>query len=424
MSLSFGIPLLDAVLWSIITFSLLVVLHEGGHFLAARLFGVKVHEFMVGLPGPALRWRSKRSGTFFGVTMVPLGGYVRIAGMEPGAEDELLAPALRKVTDAGRAYVADVSASLGVSLERAATLLATLVDWGAVEVLDADAYRYGALMRRAEGETGVALLARARSVTYRGRRTWQRITILAAGVAVNIVAAIAAFTLVLSVWGYYLPSLAIERVDPAFGAADAGIRAGDRIVSVEGEALTDWESLLDAVARLDPGSSAEIGFVRDGTERTASVVVSSHDGRPVLGLTAGLEQVDLTFLAALGESVGFTGTMAVAILGFFNPATFRESLAGARSVIGISEEVARAVQAGPLDYAALVAMLSLALGLMNVLPIPPLDGGKIVLEVVERFMGRPLRREVSLAFSAVGAVMLFALIGYLMYADVMRIATG
>ena len=65
---------LTTIFWGVITFSILVVIHEGGHFLAARAFGVKVHEFMVGLPGPAIRFRSKRSGTSFGITAIPLGG--------------------------------------------------------------------------------------------------------------------------------------------------------------------------------------------------------------------------------------------------------------------------------------------------------------------------------------------------------------
>ena len=78
-----------------------------GHFLAARAFGVKVHEFMVGLPGPALRLHTKNMD--WGVTAVPLGGYVRIAGMEPGAEDELLGDALVAIRDHGPLGIADGS---------------------------------------------------------------------------------------------------------------------------------------------------------------------------------------------------------------------------------------------------------------------------------------------------------------------------
>ena len=77
-----------------------------------------------------------------------------------------------------------------------------------------------------------------------------------------------------------------------------------------------------------------------------------------------------------------------------------------------------------MDYAVLVALLSLSLGVMNILPIPPLDGGKVLMEVIERAIGHPLKREVALGISATGAILLFSLIGYLMYADIARIATG
>ena len=122
-----------AIFWGGITFSLLVVIHEGGHFLAARAFKIKVHEFMIGLPGPALRFRSKRTGVFYGVTAIPLGGYVRIAGMEPGAEDELLGPALIAVRRLGNMHPLQLAEELRVTNDRASALLTTLADWGAVE---------------------------------------------------------------------------------------------------------------------------------------------------------------------------------------------------------------------------------------------------------------------------------------------------
>ncbi len=93
---------------------------------------------------------------------------------------------------------------------------------------------------------------------------------------------------------------------------------------------------------------------------------------------------------------------------------------GARGVIGISVEVAEAVRNGPLDYAWLIALLSLSLGVMNILPIPPLDGGKVLLEIIERVKGSPIPRNVVMGISMAGVLVLFSFIGYVMYADVMR----
>lgn len=408
------------VFWGVLTFSILIVLHEGGHFLVARAFGVKVHEFMIGLPGPAIRFKAK-SGTRFGMTMVPLGGYVRIAGMEPGAEDELLAPTLMAITRAGRADSVSIARVLEIDRDRAAALLATLADWGAVAPAEDDDYSYVPLMEAELDESAPDLLGRARRSTYRGLPTRKRIAVLAAGVAVNLISAVLVFTVVLSVWGYWEPSLRIAAVGEGTAAEAAGLRVGDVIDSMDGVALEDWNGLVSGLARFEPGTRVPIAVTRDGSVRTFTVTLGSGEGGTAyLGVSPEGRHVDLSAPQALVESVSWIGLVFKAIIEFFNPSTFQHSVQGARSVVGISVEVTRAAEDGPLSYAWIVALLSLSLGVMNVLPIPPLDGGKITLELIEKAMGRPIRREVSLGLSVAGALLLFSFIGYVMYADVLR----
>ena len=412
---------LSTILWGVLTFSILVVLHEGGHFLAARAFGVKVHEFMIGLPGPAIRLRSRKTGTAFGITMVPLGGYVRIAGMEPGPEDELLGPALKSATRAGRTDANRLAGEIGVDVERASRLLATLADWGALQPASDDDVSYVSVLE-ADVNTDVSeLLDRARSVTYRALSRPKRIAVLSMGVVTNLLTAILVFTTVLSVWGYYTQSLAISDVTPDSGAEAAGLLPGDRIIAIDGEELTDWLSLTETVDRTEPGDRVPLVYERDETLRRTTVTIGESDeGAPVLGVVSGIEQVNPSFPEAAVESVRLTGMVFAAIGGFFSPETFEESVEGARGIVGISVEVAEAARSGPLNYAWIVALLSLSLGVMNILPIPPLDGGKIALELVEAAAGRPLGRRFSLGLSLTGAMLLFSLIGYLMYADVVR----
>jgi regulator of sigma E protease len=408
-----------ALFWGVLTFSVLVVIHEGGHFLTARLFGVKVHEFMLGLPGPALRFRSKRSGTRYGVTALPLGGYVRIAGMEPGEEDDLLGPALEILVRRDRTEEAELAAMLSVTRERAGAILATLADWGAIEAAE-DGHGWVPTVDAPADLSANELLDRARSVTYRGKRTWQRVVILLTGVAFNFLAAILIFTVTLSAWGYEVPSLTLTTVVKGSAAATAGIRTGDRVVSFAGRPLSQWSDLLDSIGQRRPGERVSVGFTRDGRRSTVSVVLGGTGSRALLGVGAGLERQRFSVLGALRESLVWTGMVFVAIGQFFNPSTFAASVANARSVVGISYEVARAAQAGPIEYAWMIALLSLSLGALNILPIPPLDGGKVAVELIERIRRRPLRRELSYAVSALGAVLLFSLIFYLMYADIMR----
>ena len=413
----------NIVFWGVITFSILVVLHEGGHFLAAKAFKVKVHEFMIGLPGPALRVRSKRSGTAFGVTIIPLGGYVRIAGMEPGPEDPLLGPVLAAVTRARRTNALELSTGLNASASQIETALVTLADWGAIAPAEDDGDSYVALMDESLADDPDELLAQARAVTYRGLPTLKRIALLSAGVAVNLAMAIAVFTFVITVFGYYQPSLTIEKTVSDGAAAAAGLRAGDRIVAVDGETLRDWGKFTAVVSQHEPGDDIEVRFMRDQTERSVVAVLGAReDGTAVLGVQSEIEFVRPGVVGAFVDSLKWTGVVFQAVADLFRPSTFRQTLAGAMSVVGISVEVARVVRNGPLDYAWLVAFLSLSLGVMNLLPIPPLDGGKVMLEVIERIAGRPLPRKLAYGLNAAGMILLLTLVGYLIYADVMRLA--
>ncbi len=424
---NFMMPLGQAVFWGVITFSLLVVMHEGGHFLAARLFGVNVSEFMIGLPGPALRWRGTR--TTFGVTAVPLGGYVRIAGMEPGEEDPLLADALWAVAQAGGMDASALASALAIDRDRAFALLVTLTDWTAVEAERGGSHDYVARVTPEPGEAADELLSRVREHTYRGQPTWKRVVILASGVAVNIVAAILTFTVVLTAYGFFVPTLSLDAVVAKSAAATAGLKAGDAITTLDGRKLTEWTQLTDGLKKYKPGQVVSIGYTRNGTRHVTDVTLGAGDtGHAFLGVQAHQVNRPEPLGTAFVDSLKLTGKVFAAIAGFFasviHPPQFVQNLQGARSVIGISAEVAKAVRNGPLDYAWLVALLSLTLGAMNILPLPPLDGGKVALELIERAVGRPIKRELAYGVSAAGAILLFALIGYLMYADIVRLAAG
>jgi regulator of sigma E protease len=409
---------LDIVFWGVLTFSILVVLHEGGHFLAARAFGVKVHEFMIGLPGPALRLRTKNMD--WGITAIPLGGYVRIAGMEPGPEDALLGPALGAIARAGELEIGELSTELGVDVQRATALVTTLEDWGALTEPKPDIVTLTTSLDSAMGET--ALLDAARRRTYRGLPTWKRLVVLTAGVVVNLFTAIAVFTVVLSAWGTYEPSTVLETVNAASPAAQAGILPGDRLVSFEGQPVESWVGFLELMSTTDSGQTVTIGVERAGATIERDAVLAERDGHGFLGIGPSFAKVEYTVPQAIRQSFVWTGTVFKAIGDFFRPATFARSVENARGVVGISIMAADAAKAGPLDYAWLIALLSLSLGAMNILPIPPLDGGKVAVEIIERAAGRPLGRRFSIAVSAAGAVLLFSLIGYIMYTDVMRLA--
>jgi len=409
------------VFWFIVTFSILVVLHEGGHFLVARAFGVHVHEFMIGLPGPSLRFHGKK--TDYGVTATPLGGYVRISGMEPGPEDPNLQTVLAYVTRARTATLDQVSRDLGMSLEDADTALTILADWNAVVRQGADDNElYDARFDAALADDPQALIDLARSTTYRGLSTLKRILVLCAGVVVNLAAAVLVFVLVLTLYGVPTATLTVDATLAGGGAAKAGIVHGDTITALGNQQIRTWEELLSAIAKHKVGESLPV-TVRsaDGAARHVTVILgSATDGKPRLGIQVTTENVHQTLWQALKMSFGYVGLVFKAIAGFFSPRTFRTSIQQSTGVIGVAVMAEQAAGRGPIDYAFLVALLSLSLGVMNILPIPPLDGGKVAIEIVEALSHRQLSRQLSIGISLVGVMVLVALIGYLMYADVVR----
>jgi regulator of sigma E protease len=410
---------LSAIFWGILTFSILVVLHEGGHFLTARSFGVHVHEFMIGLPGPAVRFHGKK--TDYGITAIPLGGYVRISGMEPGPEDPLLGPALAYITAERSATATSLAEALGVDDAQADSLLYTLVDWNAIGTVPDSDGEYVASFPAKLAENPRELLDEARSTTYRSLSTIKRIVVLSAGVVVNLVSAILVFVLVLTLYGVPKQTLTVATTLPAGAAAAAGMRSGDTVRSFDGTVLQDWEALLADLAKHKPGDVVEVTVDRDGATLTKTITLGKNEsGGAQLGIGVTQTRVRLSVGEALKDSFMWIGLVFKAIGGFFNPATFQTSVSQSSSVVGISVAVSRAVESGPIDYAFIVALLSLSLGVMNILPIPPLDGGKIVVEIWEAIIGRPLSRTFSIGLSATGTLLLLVFISYLMYSDVMK----
>ncbi len=210
------------IFWGVLTFSILVVMHEGGHFLAARAFGVKVHEFMVGLPGPRISIETKRHTLRHHRDSARwLRAHRRHGARCRGR------PSRARTSDGSQRRPNGRRPARRSTRDRhrpSGALLYTLADWGAIKPAANDKVSYVPVIDGRDSETPASLLDRARATTYRGLKTWKRIVLLASGVVVNLVTAIVVFTIVLSIWGYYEQSLTLEDVVPGGAAAQAGMR--------------------------------------------------------------------------------------------------------------------------------------------------------------------------------------------------------
>lgn len=408
---------LSALFWGIITFSLLVVMHEGGHMLAARSFGVKVHEFFIGLPGPSLSF--KRGGTRYGVTAIPLGGYVRIAGMEGDVDDERLKPLLSYITQERSGDITDIATYLDCNPDEAESLLRVLLDWDAIHY-DDKLGTWSAVFAAQQAQDPDALFKEARAHTYLALSTTKRIVVLLAGVTVNIITALLVFTIVLASVGTYVDK---GYVNPIKGgpAQSAGLKSGDRLVALDNHSVSTFEEVPTYLSKhYQVGDTLTLKVKRGGETLLLPLTLGKNpdNGKPFLGVESKMVKTRMSVWEAARQSGSYVVLTVKALGGFFNPATFKESASQSSSVVGISVMAAQAAKTGIIDYAWLVAAISLSLGIMNVLPIPPLDGGKIAIELFARARRKPVSMKVQAGISFAGFALLFLLVIFLTFNDV------
>jgi len=333
-------------------FAALIILHELGHFTAAKAVGMRVERFSLFFP-PLLA-RVRRGETEYAVGAIPLGGYVKITGMNPAEE---IPPEV-----AHRAY-------------------------------------------------------------YR-QPVWKRIVVIAAGPLVNIVLALVLLTAYLLIWGTPVAETT-SRVEALArdGAAAHVLRVGDRVVAVDGvrggpEALKrQVASHRCAGAQVDGCRATEparVTVVRDGRERTFSItpVYEADIKRPLLGFSYGVRR---TFepVGGLDDAVGtsldqvwyLTRTTVETIAGIFDPAK-REQISG---VVGSYETTRQAIDFSADRALFLLAVISLSLGVINLFPFLPLDGGHIFWALAEKLRGRAIPFSVMERAGFVGFALVIAL---------------
>ncbi len=461
---------LSAVFWGLLVLSVLVFIHEGGHYLAARAFGVRVTEFMLGLP---CRWnlsfKSRRVGTRIGVTPLLLGGYNRICGMEP-VGDAPLADVLACVQEHGRISIEDLAAELGIDDDDALNALVTLSDWASIEpyydpelgekpeqktwpksfqTLARDANMLTEFDRghdfSLEGSTRAGepraitgdpeqLLNNERSHTYLGKGFLKRFAMLVAGPLINVLFAFVVVVLAYSIVGMDVSSneARIGSIEDGSLAQESGLQTDDLILSVADENMdpgsivqvTDWSSMTDALHVYLSSGENFILNVRRGDEQIQVAVNQGEEPHDLLGINATTVRWRPDVLTSSRLAIRYGKFVADYVGQLLVPQKTMEVLNQSSSVVGISVMASEAASSGFLDLQLLAASISMSLGFMNLLPIPPLDGGKILIEVIQLLIRRPLSLKAQNAVSYVGLAFFLFIFIVVVKNDIFRFVIG
>lgn len=350
---------------AIVALGLLIFVHELGHFLVAKTLGMPVEEFVLGF-GPKLLAR-RIGGTVYGIAAFPLGGYVRFQeapadGGEPTENSSDSADA-----EAGKAH--------GASLLKASSF-------------DEEAL-------------------------------WKRALVIISGPLMNLILAIVLITVLFLM--VPVPTTTVAKVVPGSPAAEVGLVPGDRLVGIEGSRIDEWEDAV-LVIRRHAGDRIELEVIRNQTTVVLTPLLEEADnGLGVLGVEVATHRAGI--LASIRQ--GFTTTISilaalvVAVIALFSQ--FGDLLDQLTGPIGIVAEGARAVEQSGLQFIWVLSLISLSLTVVNLLPIPPLDGGRLLFLGWETVRGRPLSKERLAVVQSLGFALLFALMAYVILQDISRL---
>ena len=348
----------------VLVLSVIVVIHEGGHFMMARWCGVHVTDFSVGF-GRELFSRVDKKGTRWKVCLIPLGGYVKMLGDDDAASAK--------------------SSTKGLTEEE-------------------------------------------KKKAFLSQKLWKRALIIFAGPAMNYIFAIVLLSGILFFVGEARLSPVIGQIMPDSPALEAGLQEGDRFLEINNQKVESFNDVVRLTRLTEFEKPLDIVFERDGVVHKLSLKPKYMEGYeyPMIGFATSHEHfepaVPLPFIASIQRSTVLVWQMTRDTLVYLGQVLFKNrSPKDMRGPLGIAEMSGDAVRGGWLSLMMFVVQISVAVGFMNLLPIPVLDGGHLAFYAVEAVRGKPLPDKAQNAFLAAGLSVLFLLLAYTMFLDVPRI---
>jgi len=257
---------------------------------------------------------------------------------------------------------------------------------------------------------------------YSNQPAWRRFLVIATGPAMNYVGAVLLAWAMIATTGIREPdpSPTVGEVVAGSAAERAGLAGGDRILSVDGEPVESWNGLVSAV-QARPGRPVRLDLVRGALPLVLTAVPEPVDGRGRLGLGPNMLLVRAAPAAALGRGVALTNARAADILGGLGQIVSRKQKAELRGPVGIAQEMAKSAHAGVAPFLSMVWFISIVLALFNLLPIPALDGGRLVFLCYEIVARRRVDEKVESTVHLIGFIAIFGLLLLTVFGDLARI---
>lgn len=422
---------MKAIITFIFVFGLIVLVHEFGHFIFAKRGGIFVREFSIGM-GPKLFYHRK-NGTTYTVRLLPIGGYVRMAG--EGEDEAELSPGMPLslvLNDAG--IVTKINPTKKIQLPN--SIPVELITCDLEDKLFIKGYENGneseekiypvASDATIVEEDGIETQIAPKDVQFQSASLGRRMMTNFAGPMNNFILAFVLFTLIAFLQGGQPapdPIGTIGSVVQDSPAAKAGIEPGDRVVKVNGEETPNFDAMSQ---KITPNVGKEITVIvrdQDGNERELMMTPEKSETNPKQGVIGvGLASViePLSFMGKIKYGVLQTGKNSLAIfkaLGDLVTGFSLNKLGGPVMIFKLSESVAKT---GLISILFFTATLSVNLGIMNLVPLPGLDGGKLVLNVLEGVRGKPLSQEKEVMITMAGVVILVVLMVAVTWNDIQR----
>ncbi len=413
------------ILTFILVFGIIVVVHEFGHFYFAKKSGILVREFAIGM-GPKIFAHIGKDGTAYTIRILPLGGYVRMAGWgDDTTEIKTGTPVSLTLTDDGKVKRINLS---GKKLDQTALpMQVTQFDFEdklfikglVLEEEKTFAVDHDATVVEADGtEVRIAPL----DVQYQNATIWGKLITNFAGPMNNFILGVVVFWILIFMQG------GVRDVDtnqfhvmPQGALAKVGVPETAQITKIGSHEVSNWESLIQAVESETKDKTTptlDVTISEKGSDKQVTVTPEESQGRYLLGVQPGIKSDFVSMFVG-----GFTtaADSALRILSALKNLIFQPDLNKLGGPVAIFKASSDAAKNGIENVLYFLAMISINIGIFNLIPIPALDGGKIVLNILEAIRRKPLKQEIETYVTLAGVVIMVVLMIAVTWNDIMRL---